>query len=355
MVGRDARELGALGGVDVRRAPTRWPFATVLAAVGLVAAMLAAIVAAWPPAATLWAERAYPAWSRGIVPLTERGPLPWTLPLTMLSLAALVATGPRRGAVRRTLLAWSGLAAIGLATLVLGWGAHAVRPEAPQRLGWSQDPLGGPSTSPQAQAAAERLALRLAGVVTTDLPGAPVDVAAAIAATAAELERLAPGVRLPRQVDRLPSWLAGPLGVGGVVSPWTLEAHVDAGLPAWARAAVGAHELAHLAGFVHEADAEAVGLLAALRSDHPHARYAAALRAWASLPQEARSAAPLPAPARADLERLRAYARTARGPLAGPAWRLYDLALRATGQEQGVAGYADGIRRLAAAEASGAW
>ena len=344
-----------MGGLGVRRASTRRRIATGLALAGLTATVLALAVIVWPAANAAWSGTAYPAWSGWVVPVTERGPLPWTLPIALVGLAAAVATGPRRGDGRSTLLAWGGLAMIVLATLVLGWGAHAVRPEAPLRFGWVEDPLGGPPASPQAQAAAERLAVRLAGVVAADLPDGPIDLAGATAATAVELERLAPGVRLPRRLDVLPAWLMGPLGVGGVVSPWTLEAHVDAGLPAWARAAIGAHELAHLAGFVHEADAEAVGLLAGLRSAHPHARYAAALRAWAWLPASARGTAPLPSRATTDLERLRAYARQARGPLAGPAWRVYDLALRATGQETGVAGYADGIRRLAAAEASGAW
>jgi hypothetical protein len=344
-----------MGGLGVRRASARRRFATGLALAGLGAAALAGLVLSWPPATATWVERVYPAWSCWVVPVTERGPVPWTLPIALTTLAAAVATGPRRGDGRSTLLAWGGLTAIVLATLVLGWGAHAVRAEAPVRLGWVEDPLGGPAASPQVRAAAERLALRLADVVATDLPDGPIDLAGATAATAAELERIAPGVRLPRRLDPLPAALMGPLGVGGVISPWTLEAHVDAGLPAWARTAVGAHELAHLAGFVHEADAEAIGLLAGLRSAHPHARYAAALRAWAWLPGPARSAAPLPPRATADLEELQAYARRARGPLAGPAWRLYDLALRATGQEVGVAGYADGIRRLAAAEAAGAW
>jgi len=344
-----------MGGLGVRRTSTRRRIATGLALAGLTAVVLATVVVAWPAATTVWAERAYPAWSRWVVPVTERGPVPWTLPIALATLAALVATGPRRGDGRSTLLAWGGLTAIVLATLVLGWGAHAARPEAPERLGWTEDPLAGPAASPEVRAAAERLAVRLAGVVTADLPDGPIDLTGATAATAAELERIAPGVRLPRRLDALPARLLGPLGVGGIISPWTLEAHVDAGLPAWARSAVGAHELAHLAGFVHEADAEAIGLLAGLRSTHPHARYAAALRAWAWLPASARSAAPLPPQATADLDRLRAYALQARGPLAGPAWRIYDLALRATGQDAGVAGYADGIRRLAAAEAAGAW
>jgi hypothetical protein len=344
-----------MGGLGVKGARAWRRTANGLALVGLTAAALALLVVAWPGATAAWAEHLYPAWSRWLVPVTERGPLPWTLPVLLVTLAGLVATAPRGPGRRSTALAWGGLASLLAATLVLGWGAHAARPEAPQRLGWDQDPLGGPATSVEARAAAARLALRLAEVIATDLPAGPIDVPGATAATAAELERIAPGVRLPRRLDALPSPLLGPLGVGGVISPWTLEAHVDTGLPAWARAAVGAHELAHLAGFVHEADAEAVGLLAALRSDHADARYAAALRAWAWLPGEARAAAPLPPRAASDLDRLRAYARTARGPLAGPAWRAYDLALRATGQEAGVAGYADGIRRLAAAEASGAW
>ena len=93
------------------------------------------------------------------------------------------------------------------------------------------------------------------------------------------------GVRatLPKTVKRLP---AGSLivsgGASGVVSPWTLEPHIDGALSATDQVAVGAHELAHIAGYAGEADADLLGALAGLNANNDFANYATALRLWSS-------------------------------------------------------------------------
>lgn len=326
-----------------------------LVAIGLAAALLALLTSAWPAARAAWAETTYPALTHGVVPVTERGPLPWTPALAALWTAAVLALGLAAGSLRRAVPAWTGLVLIVVASFQLGWGAHAGRDEAPIRLGWDSGPLAAGVPADAQDAAMARLASRLADTLRRDRPARAVDVDGATAAIADELGTLVPGVRIPRRVDRLPGWVLAPWGVGGVISPWTLEAHVDRGLPDWAEVAVGGHELAHLAGFAHEGDAGALGWLAGLRSAHPDARYAAALGAWSALPSSARAAAPIPEEAAADLSALAAYARSARGPLADAAWWMYDRFLRARGQPAGVASYGQALQRLAAAEAAGAW
>jgi hypothetical protein len=88
---------------------------------------------------------------------------------------------------------------------------------------------------------------------------------------------------LPDDVKRLPGGMLVFLGAYGVNSPYFMEPHVDGALPSHAVVSTGAHELAHVAGFSGEADATLAGLLAGLRADHPYARYASALAAYANL------------------------------------------------------------------------
>jgi hypothetical protein len=84
-------------------------------------------------------------------------------------------------------------------------------------------------------------------------------------------------------VKSLPAGWMLRFGFAGVVNPWLLEPHVDAGLPTAAGLAVALHELAHTAGFAREAEAEAVGLLAGMSCGDERVRYAASLKAASSL------------------------------------------------------------------------
>ncbi len=94
----------------------------------------------------------------------------------------------------------------------------------------------------------------------------------------------------------------------GVSSPFFLEAHVDSGLSDTFFIRVAAHELAHIAGYAGEADAEFVSELAVLRGANDFARYSIALEVYIStinkLAKEARSKHynNLPATVKADIE-----------------------------------------------------
>lgn len=330
------------------KGPSRLLLAGGAAAIAVTGVRLA------PGGPEAWARHVYPALSRAIVPLSERAPWPWT-PLAALALIATVVALARSAPSRRR--AWARAAGVVL-LLTAGfeavWGLHGARPSATARLGLA--PVGASAAPvPSDEAELRPLAERLEALLARDASAGPLDEPGAYAAVRRELSAFAPGVRLPQRSKRLPPGWLGSLGVAGVISPWTLEAHVDGGLPAWARASVSAHELAHLAGFAGEADAELLGLLAALRSDHPHARYAGALRAWASLPATVRTPSALPARAEEDLRALREALTSRRDAWADPAWRLYDLWLRGRGQEEGVTGYAIGPRLLARAAEAGLW
>ncbi len=324
-----------------------------LLAVAVAATVAVAAVAERPGGPEAWAHAAAPTWSAWIVPLSERGPWPWT-PLAGLALLAATVVLVRRAPDRTR--AWTRALAVGLLVVAgfeASWGLHGGRPPAAERLGLASTAAG--ATAAAHDDAVRAMAARLGGILAADAPNGPLDEDAALAAVRERLHAHAPEMRLPRRLKRLPAGVLGPWGVAGVISPWTLEAHVDGALPGWTRVGVGAHELAHLAGFASEADAEFVGLLASLTSSHPHARYAGALRAWRALPAELRAGVPLPAAARSDLAALEAVLAGRRDGLARPAWRLYDLWLRSRGQPQGIAGYGQGPRLLARALEAGLW
>jgi hypothetical protein len=251
------------------------------------------------------------------------------------------------------LLVWSSFAAI--------WGIHYVRA-----------PLADRSSLSDAVEERDLIALgtHLSQVIATDAPTTehsdPATAArAAIAAIPVSVERSTAQldglrVEIPDRVEMLPSGMLLAFGTTGVISPWLLEAHVDGALPAAARVAVAAHELAHLAGFAREDEAEAMGAIAGLRADDPYARYAVALFQLASLapalPPESSNAllATLPARARADLEEAaRAIERYRLDWLIRPSRILYDRYLRSQGVSAGIASYAQGSSLLARAYAAG--
>ncbi len=327
--------------------------------VGVAAALGVAAVALHPSGPSAWSTRFYPAWTAAIVPATERAPWPWTPLLAVALLAVVVISivrGPRRA---RTWTRLIGLALLVAAGFEASWGLHASRPPVEARLGLRTQAASAASpasaATPSELAELARVAAKLAEIVRRDAPVDRLDAPAAHASVVGSLATFATDVRLPVAPKVVPAGVLGPLGVAGVVSPWTLEAHVDGALPPWAQVATGAHEAAHLAGYESEAGAELVGLLAGIRADHPHARYASALRAWASLPATARRGTVLPPRAHADLGALQAAVATRWDVPARLLWSAYERWLFVRGQRDGLAGYAAGPRLLASAAEAGWW
>ncbi|MDZ7704014.1 MAG: DUF3810 family protein [Trueperaceae bacterium] len=313
----------------------------------------------WFPVSALWIERyysrqLYPQIAALLVPLGDAVPFS-IAPIVLLTLPLLLFFGLVRLTRRRrqqgrwvTMLLvayrlFSVAALLYLAFVVL-WGANYKRQPIEAQLGLDAGPVS--------EAEVETLARNLLALLN-DTVEADRDAARALTASRLSLQnvvREATGVvpTLPEQIKILP---AGTLirlgGATGVVSPWTLEAHVDGALTPSEHVAVGLHELAHVAGYSGEADADLIAAIAGLRADDPFAQYATALRLFRAasfeLPSAQRDALwdELPSRAREDTEML--Y-RTYRQFLP-PAWVsglqqfAYDRYLRSQGVTAGVSDY----------------
>lgn len=324
----------------------------------------AALALAWylalpPPRA--WVERVYargfyPRLAELVVPATNALPvslaalLALLVPLAWLAAALVLA---RARAWDRLLWLTLGLAVVVAGWFVLAWGLNYRRASVEAQFGLAvrDDPQD-----------AEALLAYLLAALRRDV-GAERDESRAQAALRRALQALvaeATGVTpsLPARPKLLPPGLLIRLGsASGVMSPWTLEPHVDGALSEVGRLAVGLHEFAHVAGYAGEADADLVAALAGMRAEDGYGRYAVALRTFADalarLPAEARARwlEQLPPRAREDLVALQApFAR-----YAPPAWLLalqqsaFDRYLRSQGVTAGVADYGRAFALLAAA------
>ncbi|MFN3267258.1 MAG: DUF3810 family protein [Deinococcales bacterium] len=162
---------------------------------------------------------------------------------------------------------------------------------------------------------------------------------------------------LPSRVKVTPAGVLFVLNTSGVVSPFTLEAHVDGALPEPFLLAVSAHELVHTSGFAGEADTDLLAALAGLKAENPYARYGVALwyfaRVLGNLPEDMQKALAkeLPQGARADYQAMRQAQRRYSLPLlAEIAQFFYGGYLRSQGVHAGVADYSRIGRLLAAAD-----
>lgn len=173
-----------------------------------------------------------------------------------------------------------------------------------------------------------------------------------------ELEGFRPA--WPTHVKSPPIGTLMTIDVGGVVSPWTLEAHVEAALPDPQWLATCGHELAHLAGYCGEADANLVGFVSGLRAEDPYARYCTALRVfqYTASRQDAegyrRAYAELPERARLDMD----LAREVREKyviksLKSISTKVYDKYLKSQGMPSGIEDYSRGFRLFVRAWAKG--
>ena len=315
----------------------------------------------------LYSRGFYPALARVVVPVTNsrtvlaRGLL-LSSSLPLLWLASLVVSWRRKRTVKQWLLQtlWRtvvGAAAVFLLFVVL-WGANYRRASVETQFGLKDVTV--------TQADLEQLLSYLTSVVQADA-AAPRNEQTAVKALVASLKQVVfdtTGVvpTLPARVKRtLPGLLILSGSASGIASPLTLEPHVDGALPTVGRVAIAAHELAHVAGYAGEADADFVSTLAGLRAADGYARYAVALRVWQSvvvqLPSEAQTAAfaQLPEVARQDLAAMVAPFQRYRPPALVQAWqrRTYDRYLKTQGVAAGVRDYSRSVALLAAAQRQG--
>jgi Protein of unknown function (DUF3810) len=154
----------------------------------------------------------------------------------------------------------------------------------------------------------------------------------------------------PTRTKHPPAGALMTVGIFGIVSPFTLEANVDAALPLPFRLGISGHELAHIFGYCGEADANLVSFVAGLRTANPLARYATAmtmLRYTGSRKHVEDSRwlyANLPERAKDDLAALRAALDGHRiAPLADFTHAMNDRYLKTQGVTLGVDDYSRGF------------
>jgi hypothetical protein len=245
-------------------------------------------------------------------------------------------------------LAW--LIPLLLASGILLWGLNHCRPPIAQRLGWSME---------------QPLQAELAGLIG-ELSGE----LKALEGSFEELE-LAPSTDALEQLltstfDRQAkqwSWLRGAdarlrvplargllarLGIAGVYSPWTGEAHLEGSLPGPIIWHTAAHEVAHQRGIAREEEANFIAWVVLRDAPEAAARYSARFallnqalgalgRQNAELAGELRQTLHPALQERRTL--VRQFWRLRQGALSRATGRVNDSYLKAAGQEQGLRSY----------------
>ncbi len=163
---------------------------------------------------------------------------------------------------------------------VVMWGANYKRESIEQQLNLVEEPV----TSEDVHLLAENLLQ-----IISDSSNAEQNIDKALDAVRTSLIETISNIHsnvptLPKKIKTLPKGTLLYLGnAAGIISPWFLEAHVDNALPPAEFVAVGAHEMAHIAGYAGEADADLLGVIAGLNADDNFTRYAVALRIFRTL------------------------------------------------------------------------
>lgn len=218
----------------------------------------------------------------------------WVLLATLGGMAE-VGAGRRQplNALGGALLFTVDLAAVLLAWFYVSWGVAYARPPAAERFGLDMAFVDAHLAAndvglllDDTLRATERVNAAYLAMHKRDDVGVPtepragLDVDAVIEQAYDRLGRdlgLPDSFRAPRGPAKVPfasvalSWL----GIGGIYVPFTGEATVNGGPPAWSRVATVAHEKAHQRMVASEDEANFVGFLACVRSDEPLLRYAA--------------------------------------------------------------------------------
>ncbi len=314
-----------------------------------------------------YSQRFYPWLASWLVPLMDLSPLSvaavMLVALPLLWLLVLFVSFSRRLFWRWLALSlWRMLTSLLVVAVlfVLIWGANYQRQPIEQQLGLQVNPM----TQQELLALTDALEhiIQREQLAVRDEARALASIRQAMVELVAEVNGVTPV--LPERIKRPPAGLLLRLGNAlGVISPWTLEAHVERALPDAVFVAVAAHELAHVAGYAGEADADLIGALAGLRADDGYARYAVALNLWQTavwqLPASLREArvASLPAVAQQDLAAYREALNRHRPPALFQTLQqqAYDSYLRSQGVSSGIQDYGRTLGLLQAVTEQGLW
>ncbi len=154
------------------------------------------------------------------------------------------------------------------------------------------------------------------------------------------------GYGAPKPV--LLSGLMSRCNITGIFVPFTFEANVNTGAPAYTLPATMCHELSHLRGYMREDEANFIGYLACLKSGDPDFQYSGSMLAftyasnalYATDPQAASGIyAKLSDGVRKDLTYNSNYWKQFEGPVAAVSNSVNDHYLRANSQKDGVQSY----------------
>ena len=163
---------------------------------------------------------------------------------------------------------------------------------------------------------------------------------------ASEIPALSDGQPLLRKAYLTP--LLGRLGISGIYSPFTAEAHINAGVAPYLLAFTSAHEIAHFKGFAREDEANFIAWQVCRRSTDSAVRYSGTLVAMSFTTRALASTDGLAAllirarldPAVLDdLEVNRTYWESRHTVVTDAAEVSNDLYLKSQGQEQGRKSY----------------
>ncbi|MDI9471073.1 MAG: DUF3810 domain-containing protein [Bacillota bacterium] len=137
-------------------------------------------------------------------------------------------------------------------------------------------------------------------------------------------------------------------GITGMFMPLTAEANVNVDARVDERLAVALHEIAHVAGYAREDEANALAFLAGIHHPDQDYRYSAWLLAFVHMSTRLAGAdhdlwlelwEPVPASIRADISRRNAYWKAFEGPVQETSTRVNDQVLKANRQHDGVQSY----------------
>jgi hypothetical protein len=279
------------------------------------------------------------------------GRLPFSLAAVALVASCVLAPawlvfnllGWRRGSMslrragERTVAGYALVAATAFHGFYIFWGYNYLRPPIEQRLGLDPETFAADTfRTTAALVVSEAVAHRVA-VPHWDRAELDRIVDAAMSRALQELEGRDPPVVSPLKAD-WPRGLIARMGGRGVISPLTLEPHVDFDLPPVILPFAAAHEKAHLAGFAGERDANFVAWYALVTADDARLRYAGYLGVVGYfLTRETRTAA---RPIEPDLAKLRDYgARKVSRAASESGLAAYRVFLRANRVESGLADY----------------
>ena len=310
-----------------------------------------------------WYSRGlYPRINHLLAPMFGASSVTWTGIAIIGAVALLIIRAVRRGIRRRrdgkgrttrALLQLRDALLVGIfvyAWFLLTWGLGYRREPIEQRLD-----LGA---APVTTAELSDLTDRMVALAVTDSPREDErDIDRALSSIRAAMREVVrrwdgwePALTNPK---RPPAGLMLATGTLGAISPWLLEAHVDGALPPTSAISVAGHELAHVAGYCGEADADLLGFAAGLEADDRFARYATVigilrhLRRGLSDERWRDVLSRLPPRAQADIDEVARAVKAHRWErLSSMRATVYDSYLRSQGVEAGLRDYDRGVGLL---------